>query len=158
MTRPAATSEDVYHARLRAVIESLRYWMPSVADCARVEETEAAGYWKMGVTPRTQGACPFELIMRGDQRFDLMIGGETFEDLEIPFEDVMPLVDSISAGRVVQRRWISVATAALRDVETIVTFDNGRTWTGSRSAKPVPGHAHAQSCEKSDRVFLPYRR
>ena len=155
----ADISHDVYRSRLQTVVESLRYWIPSVADAARVEEMESPGYWKMIVTPRVSGACPFELLLRTDRRFDIMIGGETYEDLEMmPFEEFLPLAEAISQGRVLQRRWVSTATRALREVETLVTFAKGKVWSQSRIEKAVADHVPRDAAERQDRHFLPYRR
>ncbi len=155
----ADISHDVYRSRLQAVIESLRYWIPSVADAARVEELETPEFWKMIVTPRTAGGCPFELLLRSDRKFDIIIGGEIYEDLDMmPFEDFLPLVEAISQGRVVQRRWTSITTGALREVETIVTFANGSIWSRSRIEKAVADTIPREAAERNDRHFLPYRR
>lgn len=157
-------SHDVYRSRLQTVIESLRYWIPSIADAARVEETEAPEYWKMWVSPAVAGACPFELILRSDRRCDLVIAGEVYEDLAmLAFEDFLPLCEAIAQGRVIQRRWTSPATAALCDVETIVTFANSKTWTGSRAVNsrtsgPISAKVSREAAARHDRHFLAYRR
>jgi len=155
----AGQSEDTYRARLQAVIASLRYWIPSVADAARVEEMETADFWKMGVLPKVAGACPFELLLRSnDRKLDLAIAGEMYEDLDIlPFEDFQPLVEAISEGRVVQRTWISPVTAALVDHETMITFASGKIWRGHRAAGPASNEVR-EAAQVHDRHFLPYRR
>jgi hypothetical protein len=155
----AGQSEDTYRARLQAVIASLRYWIPSVADAARVEEMETADFWKMGVLPRVAGACPFELLLRsGDRRLDLAIAGEIYEDLDmLPFEDFQPLVEAISEGRVLQRSWISPVTAAPIDHETVVTFANGKVWRGQRARGPASSEMR-EAGQVVERHFLPYRR
>ena len=155
----ADISHDVYRSRLQTVVESLRYWIPSVADAARVEELESPDYWRMTVSPHVTGACPFELLLRSDRRFDIQIGGEIHEDLEMMlFEDFLPLAEAITQGRVVQRRWVSTATGALREVETIVTFVSGNVWSQSRIEKAVADKIPRQAAERRDRHFLPYRR
>jgi hypothetical protein len=151
-------ADDIFRSRLGAVIESLRYWAPSVSDAARIEEIEAPGSWRFAVTPRTPGACPFELGLRSDRRFDLMIAGDTFEDMELmPLEDFLPLVAAVAAGRVLVRRRISAATGATADVTTIVTYSNGRSMT-LRRASTLAGRIPEVALEVRDRHFLPYRR
>lgn len=155
----AEMSHDVYRSRLQTVVESLRYWIPSVADAARFEEMESPEYWKMSVNPRVAGACPIELLLRSDRRFDIIIGGEIYEDLEmIAFEDFLPLVEAVSQGRVLQRRWVSTATGALREVETIVTFANGKVWSRTRIEKAVADKIPREATQRQDRHFLSYRR
>ncbi len=55
--------DDVFRSRLQATIMALRYWAPSIADAARLEDTETSDYWKIIVTPAMASACPFELIL-----------------------------------------------------------------------------------------------
>lgn len=153
-------SDDVFRSRLQTVVAGMRYWIPSVADAARVEETETNEYWKITVTPRVAGACPLEMKLRADRRLDIRIGGETFKDLEMmPFEDFLPLADAVSEGRVRQRSWISPATGTVRDVETEVTFANGKVWCKSRSGSGRDdANKERDTAERRDRHFLPYRR
>ena len=152
-------SDDAYTSQLQSTIESLRYWIPSVADAVRVEEIEAEGFWKIYVNPKTPGACPFELIFRADRHFDMVIAGETYEDLELTsFDYFLPLVEAIAEGRIVQRRRVSQATGRTYDIETIVTMRDGRTWSRKLRVAGLPDQAEADGLELQDRHFIAYRR
>ena len=48
--------DDVFRSRLQSTITALRYWAPSIADAARLEETETSDYWKIIVAPRRAAA------------------------------------------------------------------------------------------------------
>ncbi len=137
---------------LQATITQLRYWMPTIADVAHIWESEGGGSWCFSLKPRARGACPVSLMLRETGLFDLTIAGETYEDCVLEqFDDVLPLIERIIEGQVVQRRWASRATGAACGVETIVSLGHGRFWRGG----PITpdGDAFAR-----DHHFLPYRR
>jgi hypothetical protein len=151
--------DDVFRSRMQTTITALKYWAPSIADAAQVEETETGNFWKIAVTPGLSNACPFELIVHFDQRYDLAIGSETYESLPIEsFDMFLPFVESVADGNVVQRRRLSRLTGLERSVETLVTLPNGSTW------REVRGDGHAvpslddDGTELREHRFLPYRR
>ncbi len=150
-------SDDVYRSRLLATIESLRYFVPSVADVAHSEEESDTGYWKLSMVARTAGACPIELILHSTQRYDVMIGTETYEDREIASLDMfVPLIEAITAGRIVERTWYRVTTGSRIARETLVTLGTGKIWQDGSGLSAVRGLEDALRWE--DRHFLPYRR
>lgn len=152
-------SDDVFRSKLQATIESLRYWAPSVADAAKIEESGTADYWKFTVSPKVAGACPFELLLSSNQLYDFMIAGELYEDRPVVSLDLfLPLVEGITQGRVVQRRWVSLQTGAVRQIETIVSLANGREWRDSRAIDGLEKAIDAEATEKEDRHFLAYQR
>lgn len=151
-------ADDVYRSRLQATIAGLRYWVPTIADAARIEQTEEHDFWKLSVTPAVAAACPFELMLRSDQHYDIVVAGEMFEDQSVTsLELFLPLVDAIAAGRVIQRRTESVATGASLAVETRVALADGSLWSRRRS---LPGGDLIATDDAAihDRHFLPYRR
>lgn len=150
--------DDVYRSRLEAAIAGLRYWLPTVSDVATVTEAEGSGFWKMSVTPKAANACPFELVLRADQRHDLVIAGETFEDLPTKSLDIfVPLVEAIAEGRVVRCHWKSGATGAETAVETIVTLSDGREWSSARMLTPLASD-NPDGVIAAARHFVPYHR
>ena len=150
---------DAMYSRLRATIESLRYWVPTIADVARVAESETPAQWKVAITPNIESACPLELALGSTQRYTLTIAGESYSDRAIVSLDLfLPLLEAISEGRVVQRRWVSLATGAVRAIETIVTLADGSTWRDGRTLEAVVAAIPRESTERHDRHFLPYRR
>jgi hypothetical protein len=151
--------DDAFLARLQATIASLRYWVPTIADTARVEELDTPDSWKLASTPNASAACPFELLLRGDQRYDILIAGEAFEDLPIDSLDMfVPLVEAIADGRVVQRAASSAATGTEYWIETAISFRSGEQWCQRRITAPLAPGAEEADLIVTERHFLPYRR
>ena len=151
--------DDVFRTRLRATIESLRYWIPSIADTAETEEGETETAWKMAISPKVTGASPFELMLRADQMHDIASAGEVYENRPIQSFDIfIELAEAIVAGNAVQRRWVSAATGAPCSVETLVLLGNGRLWRDGRNAGVIPDGVPRDALVRHDRNFLPYRR
>lgn len=152
-------SDDVFRSRLETTIASLRYWVPQIADAARIEESQGAGFWKIKVTPKTGGACPFELMLRTSQVYDIAVGRETHEDLPIESMDLfLPLVEAITEGRVIERRLISMATGQVAETVTIVDLGRGKEWRASRRSKAFKDLVSLGASLHSDHHFLPYHR
>jgi hypothetical protein len=153
--------QDVFRARLDQAIASISYWVPSIADVADVEQMDGDGYWRIRITPCVPNACAFELVLRGDQKFDLMIDGEVYEDRDIEVVEVfLPLVDAIASGNAEQHRWSSTATSTLRAIETRIMLPDGHIW---RDGHPDEFFqrltlAPPEGVELEVRRFLPYRR
>jgi hypothetical protein len=151
--------DDLFHARFQATITALRYWAPSIADAAHFDQAETSDYWKMGVKPKVASACPFELVLHADQRYDLAVAGESYESRPIEsFELFLPFVQAITDGRVVQRHWVSRLTGLERSVETLVTLPNGGIWREVRGAANGMPSLEDDGTELRERCFLPYRR
>jgi hypothetical protein len=151
--------DDLFRTRLQATITALRYWAPSIADAAHLDQAETSDYWKIAVKPNVASACPFELILHADQRYDLAVAGESYESRPIEsFELFLPFVQAIADGSVVQRHWLSRLTGLERSVETLVTLANGGIWREVRGgANPMPS-LDDDGTELRERRFLPYRR
>lgn len=137
---------------LQATIAQLRYWMPTIADVAHVVEREEGEGWRFALTPRTEGGCPVAITLAGTGRLDLTIAGETYEDRSLDtLDQLLPLIERITEGHVIQRRWASRATGAPRGIETIVSLGPGRVWRDGLASSEGDAFAH-------DHHFLPYRR
>jgi len=151
--------DDIFRSRLQSTITALRYWAPSIADAARLEETETGDYWSLLVTPRAASACPFEMILHADQRYDIAVADEAYEGRPIEtFDWFIPFASAIADGKVVQRRWISRLTGLERSIETIVVLGNGAIWREGRGdSRPTPSIGD-DGTEVRERHFLPYRR
>ena len=147
--------DDVFRSRLQSTITALRYWAPSVADTARLEETETSDYWKIIVAPAVASACPFELTCT-------LISATTSPSRTRPTKAGRSKRSTGSCrsprpslrGNVVQRRWISRLTGLERSVETVVTLAGGGIWREVRGCRPAcrrstttaPSCASAASC------------
>jgi hypothetical protein len=151
--------DDVFRSQLQSTIIALRYWAPSIADAARVEVQETADYFKIAMTPFIAAGCPFELILHNDQKYDLAIAGETYEDRPMPSLDLfLPFVEAIADGNVVHRRYVSRLTGLEHSTETRVTLADGYLWRESRSAADKAPSLDDDRTELLERRFLPYRR
>ena len=143
--------DDVYRHTLQGTIEGLRYWVPSIADVAHISEDGGPDFWHLQVAPKSTGGCSFEMLLRHDQHYDLVLADQSYEFLPVPSLAIfMPLAEAIIEGRVVQRRWSSTQTGALRAVETLIKLGDGSIWR--EGSQPDEG------CESRDHHFLPYRR
>ena len=137
---------------LQATIEQLRYWMPTVADVAHIWESEGGGAWCFSLKPRAKGACPVSVMLGESGHFDLTIAGKTYEHCVLnQLDHLLPLIERITDGHVLQRHWASRATGVSLGVETIVSLGPGRVWR----AGAIAPDGDAVS---SDRHFVPYRR
>jgi hypothetical protein len=151
--------DEVFLYLLQSTIASLRYWVPAVADAAQVDEDERPGRWRMSVKPNVPGACPVELTLRSNKRFDCVIAGEAYDNRVISsLDDFVPLVEAIAQGQVIQRHRISSTTGAPLDIETIVHLPGGREWRQRRYNGTSAPVSPPEAGEFRDRHFLPYRR
>ena len=152
-------SDDVFRAELARTMASLNQWAKSHEECAATSIRSALGYWKMAVSPLTPGACPFELQLRSDQRYDLAIAGEFYEDRQIGNFGMFPaLTAAIAAGHVSRILTTSALTGALQSLETSLTLADGAAWSASRSLAPEHQRCPLEFEVKEVRRFLPYRR
>lgn len=137
---------------VQATVMQLRYWLPTIADVAHVSEAEHGTSWRFSIAPRIPGACPVDVTLHETGNLDFVIAGEAYEGRRLDLLDqLLPLVERITEGHVVQRRWSSRATGQLCGIETLVSLEPGRVWSDGSAA---PG----ESVESHDHHFLPYRR
>jgi hypothetical protein len=150
--------DAVQRSRFDATVAALSYWAPSVADVAHVKEVETESCWTLRVTPSDPAACPFELRLRHDGHYRLVIAGEVCDPRSIDdFELFIPLAEAIAAGNVVRRHWVSRLTGLLRGVGTVVRLGQGRTWSAEREMPGLPP-TDPEDVIAQDHSFAPYRR
>jgi hypothetical protein len=139
-------------------VADLRSLLAAQADCAAIEQEETVNYWRVRVKPVAVTACPFELILYRNRRFDLTIGPETYKNRV--FDDLglfRRLIEAIVAGQVVTRTWVSVATGSVPELETRVRLVDDVDWKITRKtalADVIP----ADAVEWHDHYYVPYRR
>ena len=151
--------DDVYLNRLGAIIVELEAWMHEHRDVAEIETLASSHYWKLSVQPYVTGACPFALLLRSDQRFDLLIGGEIYEDKPIDrFEFFPMLARAIASGNVERVEVLSALTQALEAIEFRVTLEDGWAWVGERRVGMRGARRTETAQELRSRRYLPYRR
>lgn len=147
------------HPQIEATIEQLRYWVPTITDVARVAEIDQAGTWTLSIAPRIASACPVEITLKDNGRFDIVIGGETYADRSLgTLDQIVRLLERITEGRVIQRQWVSPATGTPCGTETIVTLGPDAIWHGSDATAHAIAGLLDGAGERHDRHFLPYRR
>lgn len=177
-------SDDVYRSKIDAALVGIRHAVDELRDVAEIDARYDRSHFALALSPRMRGACPLELMVRGDQRYDLQIGSESYEDCDVvSFADFEALIRAVAAGRVVTRHYFSAAVGSLRSVETVVWFADGRDWRKRHRLAPEVGFdpsaialvgadrvlernlragADLEDGEDGilvkDRTFLPYRR
>jgi hypothetical protein len=152
-------SDDVYRKQLADTIDALSTWAHDNRDVAKVEITPKTTYWKMTVTPDVVGACPFELLLRADHRFNVAIGGEVYEDKPIDtFGFFTMLARAIGRGNVERIEVRNALTGTLEAVETRVTLEDGWAWIGERRTAPRGTRRLDVAEELRTQGYLPYRR
>ena len=153
------TSSDEDRSALSEAISALETWARVNSDVALIETEIAPAYWKMSVAPHTVGACPFELKLHADRRFDLAIGGEVYEDKPIDGLDFfVMLARAVAAGRVERVAVVSALTGSVDAIETRVTLEDGWAWIGERRTGLRGTRRMDTAQELRTHRFLAYRR
>jgi hypothetical protein len=149
-------ADDIFRPKLEETIAALEEWAKQMGQFAQVERSETN--WRIKVLPPIPNACPCELILRRDQRFELAIGEETYEDHPVRNLDLfLPMLQAVVAGNVSTRRWISSATGLEYQVETVVSLPDGTSWRADRR-NPLAPHPPEINLECEARQYLPYFR
>lgn len=149
--------EDTYRKRQNGFKAELEAWAKAMADCAEIAHGPVGDGWQISTEPHAATACPFQIVMRPDQKFDALVGGVMYEDLSMDHVDLPAIVRGIAEGRVLIRRWSSAATGLQYGVETIVDLGSGEKW---RVQRQLPGVRPTEDEElmACPVAFAPYRR
>lgn len=151
--------DDVFRGHFAKATADLGAWAKSVEPFAHSEIVATQAYWKLKVTPVTPGACPFELILRADKHYDVLIAGEVYEDR--PLEDFGlfgEMAAAIAAANVERLLISSTLTGAPQAIATRISLANGANWSGTRALVRGKAAAPAEDCVIGIHSFLPYRR
>lgn len=151
--------DDVYRSRLSDTIATLEAWAASERDVAEVNIAATAAYWRLTVVPNIPGACPFELMLRADQRFNTIIGPEIYEDKLIDTFEFFPMmVRAIARGDVERVEILNALTGVVDAVEIRLTLEDGWAWIGERRlGQRTPRRLDGLE-ERRVYPYLPYRR
>jgi hypothetical protein len=146
--------DDVFRDRLEQSLVEVENSLARMRDYAVVDVNASQRYWHVVVTPMFAPACPFELIVKSDQKFGLKLADETFEDRPVEHFELFPqLVRAIESGQVDKISKFNAMTDALVGIEMCVTLGPGWHWRGERRI------AHSPSSEEwRTHRYLPYRR
>jgi hypothetical protein len=151
-------SDDVYKSRLRATIAAIESWLDGLRPWAAIEIARDEASWRAAVHPNVPEGCPFEVVLRADQRFDLSVDGEIHEDQTIDsLERIEPLLVAIAAGNVVTSSWATAATAMPVLVATRIFPADGHRWIRSRKIGTAGSDGETHLI-RHDRHYVPYAR
>jgi hypothetical protein len=151
--------DDIYRSRLAETIEALERWAVASRDVASVAIAATPAYWKLAVDPSAPGACPFELVLRADQRFNTIIDREVYEDKPIDKFEFFPMMArAISNGSVERIETLNALTGMLDVIEMRLTLEDGWAWIGERRTSPRLSRRLDIREERRVFPYLPYRR
>lgn len=151
-------SDDVYLANFRATVAELEAWAATLSDVAAIEIDREESCWRVAFVPHSPQACPFELMLRRDQRFDLTVGPETYEDQLIPSLNMFkPLLAAIVGGRVVTSTWLTAATGLRTATETHIAPQGRACWSAERRLLASKSDA-GDGLLRRDHHYVPYSR
>ncbi len=154
--------DDVSRAKLQSTIANIRAWAEPLSHHAVIQESDDIDSWHIAVKPHTPGACPFELMITGDELYDIRVAGEGYEDHTVEsWELFLPLLKAISEGNVIQRKWTSPVTGNDILLETRITPDTTSEWFVRRSLSALRkdiGEDELTLAQVSEKHFLPYQR
>jgi len=146
--------DDVFRDRLEKTLIEIEAMVPNIRDCAAVDVTASAHYWRLVVQPYLAEACPFELLINSNQKFSLKLADETFENLPVERFELFPhLVRAIEAGHVEKISKLDTMTDVLVAVAMRVELKPGWDWLGERRITTLPSPA-----EWRTHRYLSYRR
>lgn len=151
-------SDDQFKLERERAIRQLTEWAEAQRDVAHVVIERSDGIWRLGIEPHAPGACAFELAIRDDQRFDLLVADQLHEDLPIEtFRLFGGLAQAISDGCVLVRRYVTPLTGTEAGSRVLVEIkDGGGTWCGPKLGPTDPRHSESDLIAE-DSHFVPYR-
>jgi hypothetical protein len=151
-------ADDIFRPKLQETITAVEEWAKRIGPYAQVERSADGTNWRIRLVPPVGNACPCELILRRNQRFDLAIGEENYQDLPIGSLAVfLPLLQAVVAGNVITRHWVSSTTGLEYNVETIINLPDGTSWRGERRNPSAPEPVEL-NVECNARHYVPYFR
>ncbi|MBS0232641.1 MAG: hypothetical protein JSR99_04055 [Proteobacteria bacterium] len=146
--------DDVFRDRLEQTLIEIETHITNTRECAAVEVIASPHYWRMVVMPFFPDTCPFELIVKADQKFSIRLADQTFEDRAIEdFGLFLKLLRAIEAGRVEKILKFNAMTEELVAIAMRVSLELDRDWRGEHRLAPI-----APSEEWRMHRYLPYRR
>lgn len=152
-------SDDVFRHQLEKTIAELEAFAATARDVADIDISAAPAYWRMTASPRISGACPFDLVLQADQRFNLRLADEVYTDRLIEDLAMFPnLARAIAAGGAERIETLNAFTGTLEAIEIRIEQEDGaELWSGSRWLRPNAA-ASQDAQERRTQRFLPYRR
>ena len=151
--------DDVFRARLHAIIAELCAWARSMADVVSIDEHEEPGHWRLTVAPAQHGAAALEIIVHASQSIDITTGPETFENEPVTeLDNLVGIAKAVGAGSMTIRSWSSTETRSPLRVDTLVHLPDGALWERHRALRADSDRAMSAGAMSHDRRWRPYRR
>lgn len=149
-------ADDVFRREFAETIGTLKAWARPFVEDGMAEIQEGPTYFSIIARPATPGTCAATLVLRADQKYDLSLGNERFEDRPIEDFKLFPaMLSAVAQGHVERKHLRCAVTGADRGLETRVELGDGRVWREQRGGSA--GRDHDSLIEETTR-FLPYRR
>jgi len=146
--------DDVFRDRLEQTLVEVEKSIANMRNCAAVDVSASPRYWSVVVLPFLAAACPFELIIKADQKFSLKLAGEAFENRPVESFELFPhLVRAVEAGHVEKISKFDAMTETLVAIEMRVELERGWDWLGERRIRPT-----TPAEEWRTHRYLAYRR
>ena len=147
---------DVFERAYVKTVAELEAAMARLSHVAVTDHETARDFWRGRIDPHAANACPFEVILYRAQTFDMTVGPETYEARKIDSLDVfVPILEALSHGRIITRRWSSAVSGAPVRVETLVTLPGDVIWQDHRQ---IAAFAADAQIERRDCHFVAYER
>lgn len=151
--------DDVFRERLEKTLVDLETWAEETRGGADIAISASDRYWRMAVRPFFPGTCPFELLIKASQTFDLVLDREAYENKPIQrFDLFLNLAKAIAAGRAERIETRNALTGILIDVTMRVELAAGWDWIGSRKALKRFAHPLEENEEQRTYRYLSYNR
>ena len=151
-------ADDAFRTELHTTIRALRAWSDTLIDVAQRDIAEADAHWRLRLAPHEPAACPVEVVIYSDQRYDAAIGSEVYEDLPATdLSTLLPLLQAIFDGKLVTRTWATLATGAHLATATIAETTAG-TWMNEHVNEAIARIADREATSVRDHHYAPYRR
>jgi hypothetical protein len=150
--------QDVFNRAFDDATGAIDAWLPTVAGTAVVDREQTDGYWRLRLIPHEPSACPVELMLSRAQTFDCDIGTESAQAQPIADLGIfLPLLKSVTDGRVFLRTWGSQATGSEIMREQIVVLDADKMWSIRRMVRAGSAATEATAVAR-DHVYVGYKR
>ena len=151
--------DDVFRERLEKTLVDLETWAEETRGGADIAISASDRYWRMAVRPFFPGTCPFELLIKASQTFDLVLDREAYENKPIQrFDLFLNLAKAIAAGRAERIETRNALTGILIDVTMRVELAAGWDRIGSRKALKRFAHPLEANEEQRTYRYLTYNR
>lgn len=150
-------ADDIFRRELSALTAKLAAWADGLRDAGTFDIREGSGYWSLRARPATPGACPLSLVLRNDQKYDLALDDQRFEDRPIEhFSFFSALAQAVGEGRIERKILSTAATGEPLFLEIIVLMADGQRWSERRARANIP--SLTGELVEDTLPYLPYRR